>query len=123
MSARLPGLAWLPLILLLAACSPPPPDEQETAAAAARAAAERAAAAAPGSAVAPPPAGHCDAAAVQPLAGQAYTDALGEQARHDAHAARLRTLRPGQAVTLEYDGDRLNLELDAQGRIVALRCG
>ena len=34
-----------------------------------------------------------------------------------------RILRPGQAVTKEFDAERVNLEVDAQGRIVAVRCG
>ncbi len=34
-----------------------------------------------------------------------------------------RILRPGQMVTKEYNAQRLNLEVDANGRIVAVRCG
>jgi hypothetical protein len=34
-----------------------------------------------------------------------------------------RTIRPGQMVTKEYDFERLNLDVDASGRIVAARCG
>ena len=34
-----------------------------------------------------------------------------------------RVLRPGQMVTKELDRQRLNLELDAGGKIIAARCG
>jgi hypothetical protein len=34
----------------------------------------------------------------------------------------VRVLRPGQAVTMEFNAERLNLEVDATGRIVAARC-
>ncbi len=32
-------------------------------------------------------------------------------------------LRPGQIITKEFNAQRLNLEVDANGRIVAVRCG
>jgi hypothetical protein len=35
----------------------------------------------------------------------------------------VRILRPGQMVTKEFDPERLNLEVDAAGRIIAARCG
>ena len=34
-----------------------------------------------------------------------------------------RVLRPGQVITKEFNAQRLNLEVDANGRIVAVRCG
>ncbi|WP_066092719.1 I78 family peptidase inhibitor [Xanthomonas massiliensis] len=113
-------------VLSIAACSPPHPDEQEAATARAQAAAAQAAAPDPASSPVPPPAGHCEAAAVQGLVGQVLgedDDALAGQARQDAGASRVRVLHPGQPVTLEFDGDRLNIEVDAQRRIVSLRCG
>ena len=35
----------------------------------------------------------------------------------------VRTIRPGDAVTMDYRVDRLNVELDEAGRITRLRCG
>ncbi|HET6396921.1 MAG TPA: I78 family peptidase inhibitor [Pseudoxanthomonas sp.] len=93
--------------------------EQEQAEVAARQAAD--AAAQPAQAA--PPAPSCDASQVQGRIGQAADEAGLEQARQDAGAERLRVLRPGQVVTLEFDGARLNVEVDANDRIVALRCG
>ena len=40
-----------------------------------------------------------------------------------ASALMARIIRPGQMVTKEFDAERLNLEVDAAGRIVAVRCG
>ena len=35
----------------------------------------------------------------------------------------VRVLEPGQMVTMEFDGERLNIEVDATKKIVAVRCG
>jgi hypothetical protein len=74
---------------------------------------------------APPPVfapGECDAQAARFALGRAFDPSLGEEARTRARAERLRTVRPGQMVTMEFDGGRLTLELDRQGRVVAARC-
>jgi len=34
-----------------------------------------------------------------------------------------RALKPGQAVTMEFNGARLNLDVDARGRVTSVRCG
>ena len=65
----------------------------------------------------------CNADAVQKVIGQAYTDALGEAARQQSGSRSLRVMRPGQAMTMDYRIDRLNLELDAGGKVVSARCG
>ena len=55
--------------------------------------------------------------------GQPVSDALAEQAREDAGAERVRVLTPGQMVTMDFDEERLNIEVDAAGTNTALRCG
>ena len=35
----------------------------------------------------------------------------------------VRVLRPGMMVTMEYRGDRLNLRIDGQGKILSVTCG
>lgn len=65
----------------------------------------------------------CNAEAVQNVIGQAYTDALGEAARQQSGSRSLRVMHPGQAMTMDYRVDRLNLELDASGKVVSARCG
>ena len=67
--------------------------------------------------------GSCDASKAQFLVGYESGLAIQDQARTRSGAATIRTLKPGQAVTLEYNADRLNLSLDAGGRIVRVTCG
>ncbi|MCA3254275.1 MAG: nuclear transport factor 2 family protein [Alphaproteobacteria bacterium] len=80
-------------------------------------------------AVAPPPpppvygAGRCDAAKAQFAVGEPYSDVLLERARTAAGAGIARRLLPGQAVTMEYRGDRLSLLTDAAGKVASARCG
>ena len=71
----------------------------------------------------PPMAGHCDADAAQRHVGHAATAEMVEAARKDAGADRVRTLKPGQVVTMEYLAGRLNVYLDADGRIERIACG
>jgi hypothetical protein len=68
-------------------------------------------------------AGRCDAAKVQSFVGGRESAAIAEQARQQSGARTVRWLRPGQIVTMEYRDDRLNLQLDSQGQIIAIRCG
>jgi hypothetical protein len=85
-----------------------------------------AACAQPGPAPAPapmPPASACSAEPARFAVGQQATAALLEEARRRAGASRARILRPGQVVTMEFDGSRLNLQVDAGDRVLAVRCG
>ncbi|MCD0258095.1 Elastase inhibitor AFLEI Flags: Precursor [Xanthomonas melonis] len=107
----------------LSACNKPQPDEQEAVTAKAQQAAEQASAPAPATAPEAPPIGSCDATQVQSLVGQPMTDAAGEQARNDAGAKSVRVLKPGQMVTMEFNGERLNLEVDAKNIVTSVRCG
>lgn len=65
----------------------------------------------------------CDAEVVKDVVGKAYTEALGEDARVQSGSRSLRVMRPGQAMTMDYRIDRLNLELDASGKVTSARCG
>ena len=65
----------------------------------------------------------CDAAKVQNLVGREASADVGATAIAESGARTIRWIQPGQAVTMDYRPDRLNIELDAQNRIVALRCG
>ena len=111
------------LTLSLAACAP---DTDEQTAATERSQAAAAAAAEPVPAAnTPPPVSEsgCDDVQAQWLVGKPATDADVEQARKDAKATLVRQLKPGQAVTLEFNDSRLNVELDAKGVVTAVRCG
>ncbi|HEY4546240.1 MAG TPA: I78 family peptidase inhibitor [Pedomonas sp.] len=65
----------------------------------------------------------CNAEAVQTLVGQTHTEALSVDAVKQSGARTLRVIKPGMAVTMDYRIDRLNLELDEAGKVVAARCG
>jgi hypothetical protein len=67
--------------------------------------------------------GKCDAARAQSLVGQQASSALGADALRTTGAAGLRWIPPGAAVTMDYREDRLNIELDRNNRVSALRCG
>lgn len=70
-----------------------------------------------------PRGGVCNAGPAQAVIGKQGTASVVEQARVLSGAAMARVLRQGQAVTLEFNAERLNLTVDAQGRIMAVRCG
>ncbi|WP_454827979.1 I78 family peptidase inhibitor [Pseudoxanthomonas wuyuanensis] len=111
------------LSLALAACTPEP-DEQTEAAEQSQAAAAEVAQPAGEEPLAPPPAeGSCDDTQAQWAVGKSLTEAELEQARNDAKAQTVRVLKPGQAVTMEFDGNRLNVDQDEQGVVTAVRCG
>jgi hypothetical protein len=92
--------------LLLAACAPQPastesrPDRTE-----------------------PNPSGECDATRAQSLIGNQGDAALGREALDRTGARTLRWIRPGQAVTMDYSPQRLNIELDARDRVKGFSCG
>jgi hypothetical protein len=116
-------IAALSLVLALGACSGPAPEEQEEALDKAQQAATAAATPDPGTAAAPPPPASCDASQVQGLVGQAWSDALQAQAKDDSGASDVRMLKPNQPVTMEFIGERLNIETDDKGVITGVRCG
>ena len=74
---------------------------------------------------APAPAsdGKCNAAPAQHLIGRQESPETGAEAQRLSGASRMRWIRPGQMVTMDYREDRLNIELDAQGQVKVVRCG
>lgn len=71
----------------------------------------------------PPPAALCDAKPAQFAVGQASTASVMESARVRSGAQMARILRPGQMITKEFNAQRLNLQVDANGRILTVNCG
>lgn len=67
--------------------------------------------------------GQCSAAPAQGAMGQLATQALLEAARVQAGAQTARVLRPGQMITKEFNFQRLNLDVDAAGRVTKVYCG
>jgi len=78
---------------------------------------------------APPPADttnsavSCNAEAARSLVGQLATGDAIEQARSAAAAESVRTLKPGQATTMEFNGNRLNVDVDTNNIVTNVRCG
>jgi hypothetical protein len=71
----------------------------------------------------PPVAGQCNVDAANTYLGKAADAATIEAARKATGAERVRTIKPGQAVTMDYLEGRLNLYLDAAGNIERIGCG
>ncbi|MES2245665.1 MAG: I78 family peptidase inhibitor [Pseudomonadota bacterium] len=96
---------------LLAACAAPAP------------------APAPGAAAAPAPAApaepvfQCNAEGARFAVGQQVTPQLEAAARARAGAGTARVLKPNQAVTMELNPGRLNISVDARGRVKEVHCG
>lgn len=71
----------------------------------------------------PEPVFQCSADGARFAVGQQVTPQLEAAARVRAAAGTVRVLRPGEAATTELDGGRLNLDVDARGRVTDVRCG
>ncbi|MBH9550194.1 hypothetical protein GHU25_24825 [Pseudomonas aeruginosa] len=67
--------------------------------------------------------GRCDANAVQAYVGKQASAAIVEEARRAAGAEVARTLRPHDAVTMDYNPRRLNIDVDDTLVIKRLSCG
>ena len=70
-----------------------------------------------------PVGGVCNAQGAQSVIGKSATASVVEQARVGAGARMARVLHPGLSASMEFDAQRLTLEVDARGVIVAARCG
>lgn len=67
--------------------------------------------------------GRCDAAPVQNLLEKRITSDLAERARIKSGAAQLRVTQPNQPVTMDYNPQRLNIDIDDDDIIIRLSCG
>ena len=67
--------------------------------------------------------GMCTTDRLQELVGQPATSELGAEAMRRSGARALRWIRPGDAVTMDYRTDRLNVRLDADNRVERFDCG
>lgn len=77
----------------------------------------------PASAAPPEPVFQCNADGARFAVGQPLSPQLEAAARVRAGAGTVRALKPGEAVTMELNGGRLNLDVDARGRVTDVRCG
>ena len=97
---RIRTLAVLPAVLWLAGCAGHPTDP-----------------------AAPPIADACNAEAAQAWIGKPATDANLDAVRAATGARSLRALKPGDAMTMDYRADRVNVVQDADGAIEKISCG
>lgn len=65
----------------------------------------------------------CDADPAQKLVGQNHTERLEQEALSLSGSKSVRTLRPRQVITMEYNPERINLRLDERGIITSVGCG
>ena len=65
----------------------------------------------------------CDLDAIQYAIGESFEEAMTSQLQDDSGAQQVRVLRPGDAATMDHRSDRLNIHLDDQDNVEALRCG
>jgi hypothetical protein len=71
----------------------------------------------------PPLSGQCRADDLGNLVGRPADATLGAEAMGRSGASRLRWIRPDDMVTMDYSAGRLNVHLDAQGRVERFACG
>ncbi|WFC41922.1 I78 family peptidase inhibitor [Pseudoxanthomonas sp. SE1] len=111
------------LTLSLAACSAPDTDEQTAAAEQAQAAASEAATPPPAQPAPTELAGTCDDTQAQWIIGKTPSEKDIEQAKTDSKSDSVRALKPGDAATMDFNPDRLNIILDDKGAATSVNCG
>ncbi len=65
----------------------------------------------------------CDAEAVQYAIGAPFDETNVPTLQSESGAQQVRVLRPNSAATMDYREDRLNILLESNDMIEALRCG
>ena len=70
-----------------------------------------------------PSAMQCDASGASWAIGQSPTAEIVERIRVDTHARVTRVIRPGQAVTMDFSGERVNVKVNEREAIVGVTCG
>lgn len=65
----------------------------------------------------------CDAGNAQSAVGQAASQDVVDKAVRDSGSSTARVIKPGEAVTMDFREDRLNIEVDAGNMVTAVRCG
>lgn len=65
----------------------------------------------------------CRSGPAQFALGESLSEELKEAARKHAGAQQVRVLRAGEATTLEFNAERLNLHVDDDDTVTDARCG
>ena len=79
----------------------------------------------PSASVSPPMAGtmQCNDGKGQTAVGQTATQAVVDKIIADTGSRNARVIKPGQAVTMDYREDRVNINVDANNVIISVKCG
>ena len=72
---------------------------------------------------APEPKMTCDATRASWAKGRIADEALVLRIKADTGSKGVRVIKPGQAVTMDYREDRVNIDVDDKGRVLRVRCG
>ena len=67
--------------------------------------------------------GPCRTEPLAAMVGRAWANNMRGDALRLSGAEQLRVIRPGDMVTMDYRGDRLNVHLTGEGRIERFACG
>jgi hypothetical protein len=67
--------------------------------------------------------GTCNAEPAQSYVGKPASEANVQAAFKASGAKGMRSIKPGQAVTMDYREDRVNIHQDASGNIERISCG
>lgn len=65
----------------------------------------------------------CDADPAQTLLGQTVSSDIEARAKELSGSKTVRTLRPDNVITMEYNPQRINLRVDEQDAITSVGCG
>ena len=65
----------------------------------------------------------CNEQAGQWAVGQVADEALVAKVQADTQSKRVRVIKPGMMVTMDYREDRVNIEVDEDNRVTVVRCG
>ncbi|MCY1269180.1 Peptidase inhibitor I78 family protein [compost metagenome] len=67
--------------------------------------------------------GRCNAEPLQSLVGRTVSASLLQEAKRTSGAQVARVLRPNDVMTMDYNSQRLNIDVDAQQVIRQIHCG
>ena len=71
----------------------------------------------------PPVAMQCDAERARWAIGRAATEEVVEEVRAATQSRDVRVIHPGQAVTMDFRGDRVNIHVNERNAITSITCG
>ncbi|MEG3193076.1 I78 family peptidase inhibitor [Lysobacter sp. D1-1-M9] len=67
--------------------------------------------------------GPCNAEAARWAIGQPVTDELVNRVLRETRSRDARVLGPGDMATMDFRGDRVNIDVNERGAITGVRCG